>query len=259
MFLGFVVVQLRYLFGGAAHVLRSAGLTYAEYARAGFFELVWVAALALPTLLVAHGFVRRGGARWERSFRVLAGVMIVSLVVIMLSAAYRMRLYQREYGLTETRLYASAAMAWLALVFVWFAATVLRGRVAPFAFGTLLSAWAVVAALDVTNPDALIARTNLARLERGQRFDASYVASLGPDAAPVLAPAVVGIPGEGRCEVVRSLLAGLDADADWRGWSLARWRGRSAVSARAESWRGLGCAGGGRPLAPDSVAAQPRR
>lgn len=37
LFLAFVVVQVRYLFGGEALVLVSSTLTYAEYARRGFF------------------------------------------------------------------------------------------------------------------------------------------------------------------------------------------------------------------------------
>ena len=40
MFLAFIVVQLRYFFGGAAQVEVVPGLTYADYARRGFFELV---------------------------------------------------------------------------------------------------------------------------------------------------------------------------------------------------------------------------
>ncbi|MDQ3328880.1 MAG: DUF4173 domain-containing protein [Chloroflexota bacterium] len=54
LFLAFVLVPLRYLFGGAALVESSSGLTYAEYARRGFFELVAVAALVLPLLLLGE-------------------------------------------------------------------------------------------------------------------------------------------------------------------------------------------------------------
>src|SRR6266498_689039 len=53
LFLKFVVVQFQYFFGGAARIQAVAGLTYAEYARRGFFELVGVAALVLPLLLAA--------------------------------------------------------------------------------------------------------------------------------------------------------------------------------------------------------------
>ncbi|HEX7239782.1 MAG TPA: DUF4153 domain-containing protein, partial [Longimicrobiaceae bacterium] len=53
LFLAFVAVQARYLFGGQAWV-SAAETGWGEYARAGFFELVWVAALVLPLLLGLH-------------------------------------------------------------------------------------------------------------------------------------------------------------------------------------------------------------
>ena len=53
-FLAFVVIQVRYLFGGAGRVAATAGLTYAEYARRGFFELVTVNTPLAPLLLTAH-------------------------------------------------------------------------------------------------------------------------------------------------------------------------------------------------------------
>ena len=59
LFLIFVALQLPYLFGGAAQVTASATLTYADYARRGFFELAVVAALALPLLLLFDWLARR--------------------------------------------------------------------------------------------------------------------------------------------------------------------------------------------------------
>ena len=107
LFLSFVVVQFQYFFGGAARIQSVAGLTYAEYARSGFFELVGVAALSLPLLLAAHWLLRKEKALGERVFRVLAGAQIALLFVMMVSALQRMRLYQREYGLTELRVYTT--------------------------------------------------------------------------------------------------------------------------------------------------------
>ena len=52
LFALFVAVQIRYLFGGDAG-LRLTGLSYAEYARRGFFELVWVTALGSAAVLAA--------------------------------------------------------------------------------------------------------------------------------------------------------------------------------------------------------------
>ena len=251
LFLGFVLVQLRYLFGGAAHVATTAGVSYAEYARSGFFELVWVTVLVLPLLLVADAVLRPGSRAAQLTFRVLAAALLLLLGVVMLSAMQRMWLYQRAYGLTDTRLYASAAMAWLALVFAWFAATVLRGWRAPFAFGGIVSAWLVLAALDVMNPEALIARTNLRRLERGERFDVNYVTQLGADATPQLIDAVAMVPEGDRCALVKDLLQRGHAEHDWRAWNLARARARGALARHMSELEARRC-----PEPPPAVARE---
>ena len=45
LFLAFVAVQVGYFFGGSAHVHGITGLTFSEYARHGFWELLAAAAL----------------------------------------------------------------------------------------------------------------------------------------------------------------------------------------------------------------------
>jgi len=69
LFTAFVVVQVRYFFGGSALVHATTGLTYAEYARSGFFALLAVAALVLPFLLMAHWLLRPDNAAGQRLFR----------------------------------------------------------------------------------------------------------------------------------------------------------------------------------------------
>ena len=127
LFLLFVVVQLRYFFGGAALVEETSGLTFASYARQGFFELVTASALVLPILLGADHLVRGGTPAQVRVFRQLGGLLLALLAVIMASALARMRLYTAAYGLSSDRLYATAFMILLIGVFAWFAWTTLRG------------------------------------------------------------------------------------------------------------------------------------
>ena len=239
LFLVFVVVQVRYLFGGAERVLTTAGLTYAEYARRGFFELVTVTALVLPTLLLAHWLLRAGSPARERAFPALAGALVALLFVVMASALQRMYLYLEEYGLTELRLYATIFMAWLAVVLVWFLLTVLRGRRDRFAFGALVTGFAAILLINVMNPDALIARTNVNRLEEGKRFDAYYLTTLSADAAPVLFEALPEIPEE-RLQIAPHLTVEqvlLDrwksGETDWRTWNLSRERARRLAEAYA--------------------------
>ncbi|MBV9848554.1 MAG: DUF4173 domain-containing protein [Armatimonadetes bacterium] len=229
LFLAFVLVQLRYFFGGARLVQATTGLTYAQYARGGFFELVAVAALVLPLLLTLHGLFRSESPRGARLFRALAGLQVGLLFVIMASATQRMRLYQGEYGQTELRLYVTAFMAWLALVFVWFVLTVLRGRRERFAFGALLSAFGMIALLHALNPDAAIVRANAALARAGRPFDVDYALSLSADAVPALLAARPALPPPQAQAVTARLAAAWTPprNPDWRSWNWSRvgaWR-----------------------------------
>ncbi|MDX6694194.1 MAG: hypothetical protein QOF02_1797 [Blastocatellia bacterium] len=245
LFLSFVGVQVRYFFGGARMVQVSSALTYAEYARRGFFELVWVTALVLPILLAAHWLLRKENPSHERVFRLLAGMQVALLFVIMASAIGRMRLYQSEYGLTELRLYTTAFMGWLALVFVWFAATVLRGQRERFARGALVAAFLMMAALHVMNPDAFIVRINVAQAQAGRAFDEDYVAALSTDAVPALVEALPAVNDYERCAIEKSLFWKLQElkAADWRTWNWSRSEAASLLEERAAALM-AGCGSG---------------
>ena len=225
LFLAFVLVQLRYLFGGASLVEERTHLTYAEYARHGFFELVTVAALVLPLLLLADWLRRRESPRDDRIFRLLVGALIVLLFVVMASALQRMRLYQREYGLTELRLYATGIMIWLAVVLVWAGATVLRGRRDLFAVGALVSGFAAIFVMNALNPDALIARTNLNR----PNLDLPYLMNLSDDATPTLVTALPSLDPAFRIQLEDELAARRRGQSDWRTWNWSRSRAQAAL------------------------------
>ena len=243
LFLAFVLVQVRYFFGGSALVQATTGLTYADYARRGFFELVAVAALLLPFLLFLHWLLPPDDAPAQRLYRCLAGTQIVLLFVIMASAWQRMRLYVSEYGLSEQRLYPTAFMVWLAMVFVWFALTVLRGRRQRFAFGAMVAGFLLVAVLQLLNPDALIARTNLARVQAGHTFDAPYAARLSADAVPALVAGLSVLKSQDRCTVAKALLQRWSPPTvrDWRTWSSSRAQAWQAVQTHTPALRAAAC------------------
>lgn len=230
LFLGFVAVQFGYFFGGTAH-LAAHGLTFSEYARRGFFELVAVAALVLPLLLLADHSMRDKTTRERNIYRVLAGVQLCLLSAIMLSAVSRMRLYQLEYGLTELRVYTMAFMVWLACAAVCFAwTTLLRARRERFAHVALTAGFIIIVALHFINPDALMVRTNFSRVAAHKDFDAAYAASLSADAVPTLIQALPQMNARDREIVFTRLRTSVDEGrSDWRGWNLAEYRARRAV------------------------------
>ena len=83
LFLAFMVVQLRYLFGGATLVEVTPGLTYADYARKGFFEMVAAAALVVPILLAADWAAAQDNQRSRNVLRGTAGVLVVLLLGVL--------------------------------------------------------------------------------------------------------------------------------------------------------------------------------
>jgi hypothetical protein len=253
LFLVFVIVQFRYLFGGDALVQVTPDLTYAEYARRGFFELVLASVLVVPVLLAADWLLDRRSRRDVLVFRALASVQIGLVLAITASALQRLRLYHASYGLTESRFYAMVLLIWIGATLLWLTTTVLRGRRDSFAFGALASGLATVALLFVINPDAIVARTNVARMASADvpvRFDVAYATSLSADAVPVLIDALPALPNDVQCPLARHMLRRWPPDRDRaiRSWNWSAVRASAAVrehEARLRSMVGpdLKCAG----------------
>jgi hypothetical protein len=81
-----------------------------------------------------------------------------------------------------------------------------------------------VLALHVMNPDAMIARTNVARALEGKPFDVAHVSALSGDAVPVLVQALPELPASSRKVLVTKLGRrwGGGGSHDWRTWSVSR-------------------------------------
>lgn len=243
LFLSFVVVQFRTLFGGGAWVEVTPGLTYAVYAREGFFQLVAAVGLAIPWLLATHSLVGDEEPRARTVFRGLAGVHVVLLLVVVASAFQRMGAYQSAYGLTEDRVVVTAVLVALTLVVLWLGATVFSGRRDRFAFGALSIAFLLVGSLQVINPAGLVTEHNLDHMDELGGVDVHYLTSMGSDAVPHLLERLPELATEDRCLVTRRLSEqwGDHTSADWRAYNAADQRARRAVQAVASSWSDLPC------------------
>jgi hypothetical protein len=188
VFVAFVLFQLPYLFGGMDLVQRTPDFKLAEYARRGVSELMNVSLLVLPILLVLHWFVKKDKPVHESVFKALAGVQIGLLFVIMASAAQRLFLLTGGvgYGFTQYRFYAVILLIWLALMFVWFGLTVLRGNRSQFAFGGLWISLFIIGMVNFINPQDFIVRKNIELKQQGRSFDVLYNVNLSQDSIPAL-------------------------------------------------------------------------
>lgn len=250
LFLSFVIVQVPYLFGGMELVQHTPDFKLAEYARRGFGELVTVSALVLPILLAGHWLIRKENPFGGKLFRVLAGVQIVLLFVIMASAVQRLVLLTGSlgYGMTTIRLYPMIFMTWLAIVFVWFGATVLRGARQHFAWGALWSAFLILGATHVLNPDAFIVKTNVALMHQGRPFDAAYNANLSDDAVPTLFEAIPEMSEKDIQTVMlnlgRSYCLMLEEEADLRSWNASHRKAAALFNSSGALKQAADCQGG---------------
>ena len=188
LFVAFVGVQVTVLFGGRDHVLRTTGLTYAEYARSGYWQLLATAVLTLGVIAAAL----RLADTPRRSHRVILRALLAALcgltLVLLASALHRLDLYESAFGLTRLRLTAEA-FAWGLAGF--FALIVLAGVVPTvrrnFARTAIAATAAGLLAFSLANPDGTIARQNIERWRTTGSLDVAYLQTLSADAAPSIA------------------------------------------------------------------------
>jgi hypothetical protein len=180
LFTGFVALQITTLFGGDRHVLDTAGLTYAEYARSGFAQLLAVAALTLAVVAAAGRWARDGG----RLLRVLLAALCLLTLVVLASALKRLELYEEAFGFTRLRIAAHAALLYLGALFVLI--LLARGAAAWLPRAAVAVTGAAFLLFALADPELRIAERNVDRYESTGKIDRDYLAGLGADSAPAL-------------------------------------------------------------------------
>lgn len=225
LFGGFVVVQFTVLFGGARHVLQTAGLDYADYARSGFWQLVTVTVLTLAILGAVGRWARRDRALDRIWLRILLGLLCALSTIIVASALSRMYTYQKAYSFTGERIFVMAFELLLGSIFLLVIGAGLRLRGDWIPRVTLGLGVIMLLSLAVLNPEAYAAERNIARYQEVGKIDAWYLRALSADATPALATLPDPVR---RCTL--SWISGKLANQDpWYAWNLDRSRARQAL------------------------------
>ena len=162
-------------------------MTYAKYARNGFFQLCWVCAINAVMLLVFNLLIRRSEQKKDILRSVYTGLISVFTMVLIATALSKMLLYIDSFGLTRKRVYAS----WLILMLAVFFATVLIWQfVRRIPLCTVLAVTFVVffAAIVLPNVDAMIAQYNVNAYLSGEleTVDVWLLSDCGVSAVPAL-------------------------------------------------------------------------
>lgn len=226
LFAVFVTVRLVVLFGGDEYMRRTGGLTAADYARSGFWQLCTATVLTLALVGAALRWAPNSTTAdrvWQRA---LLGALSGLSLVLVASALSRMWTYQEAYGFTVLRLLVEVCEIWLGAVFVLVLVSLVRLRPAWLPRAAVGAAVVALLALTVLDPERFIADRNIDRAERGMPLDVGYLSGFSAD----VAPAAERLPEPQRSCVLREVSAQLDDDG-WTAWNLSRSAARDILSA----------------------------
>ncbi len=271
LYLIFALVQVTYLTGAFRAELPD-GLTYAEYARSGFFELSFVCLINLVLILLAVRSGNRQGLS-GMMIRIESLLLIAGSAVQWFSAMFRMRLYIQTFGLTLLRFYVTAFMFLLAVLFLYL---LIREFVPSLPLFKWMAATTLIAllALNFVNADAWIARHNVERylnrpagslitaandetagksaaedrenLIEPEAVDADYFQNLSMDAVPALCGLLDSRDVDLTREIAGQLLGRYEELKDssgggctWQSLTISRLRAESLIGARLDDLRRL--------------------
>ena len=182
----FIGIQFKYLFSGGA---LPNGLNYSEYARKGFFELVFLSVLNIALILLTTYLLRDKIYEDKNKWALFTKLMLIYLCLItgilLVSSYFRMSLYDSAYGFTRLRV--------LVYIFLVFEAL---GLIATFLYiikhnFNILAVYAAIGltfylTLNLVKIDEIIAKRNIDMFLSGQAedIDIDYLMTLSPDALP---------------------------------------------------------------------------
>jgi hypothetical protein len=237
LFVSFMLIQAAYFFGGVS-TLERTGMTHAEYARRGFFELLAVTCLALGLVWTLAALTQRVQHWKQRAFNISSTVLIVCMLGMLSSAFQRLMLYEEAYGYTQLRLYTHSFILWLAVLLPIFLIALYLNRFRIFILGWLASGAIYLALLNVVNTDALIVRENIARYQRGGDLDVYYLGTLSFDATPALLASLDTVQGVQQRALDQHLIEQYrrldqsDKTNGWPSWNLGRAHALSGLRQR---------------------------
>ena len=184
VYLVFVAVQFRYLFMGLPNEM-----TYAEYCRRGFGELVFVIVLTTAVIAAVCMLTTRN-ARNRLPGYTKAALLLISACdcVMIVSAARRVVIYVEAYGMTVARLNAAVLIFLMAAGVLIAALKILFEdlKVSVMAGCVLI---AVMTAYACVNVDGVVAGYNVNRYLKDpahNKIDLYYLSELSAGAMPAL-------------------------------------------------------------------------
>lgn len=185
LYLLFLLVQSVGLFGGPVY-LEQYGISYAEWARSGFFQMTGVTIVNLSVLLTAMSWANQHGNSWT-VLKILSIILTGESALLLASAAWRMYLYILTYGLSFKRCMTCWGMMMMAIFFLIALKKILKPSFSfcRVAFPVAIAGWLLINCIPI---DYLTAKDHIDRYlsETRNSLSIGYLCQLSYDAVPQL-------------------------------------------------------------------------
>ena len=154
----FCAVQFAYLFASAG---LPAGISYSEYAREGFAQIVVISGINLIIFgcVLKYGKIHKPEEK-DWILKIMLYILIAVTAIMLTSGFMRLGLYINTFGMTFLRLISAWFIIYLSLVLVLCAARLIKEKLPLIACCAVLLLFAYTA-LGYMNPDAFIVKYNL--------------------------------------------------------------------------------------------------
>lgn len=193
LFAVFILVQFQYLFSSVGErdllKLGIASLTYSEYVRKGFFELLIASSIACGLLLYVLRYLDHLKGRLRVVIRLFSNILTIETGFLLLSAFRRLVLYADAHGLTRARIFGFIFLIWLGILLVILLVRLSKRMKQQWFFtGVAAATLFVLMLVNIINVDGLIA--TLYKPTVNSEIDYSYLSRLSSDAGESWQPAI---------------------------------------------------------------------
>ena len=180
IYLLFCSIQFSYLF----MKIGGTNFDYAEYARSGFFQLMAVTFINFIVIIVSNINKSECSDRANTYKKIMNTLLCVFTFIILISAFYKMKLYELEYGYTTLRLFVYIILTAEAMLIIPTIMYIFDKKFPLFKY-SLTIIICVYTLINFINMDGMIAKRNIDRYFETGKIDLEYlICDLSIDAAP---------------------------------------------------------------------------
>jgi hypothetical protein len=173
VYLLFTLVQFKYFFSGTLQ----ADFTFAEYARKGFFELLFVTLINLSITVIVLTFVNRATSFMRRARQIMLTILVLASSVMLSSAFLRLSMYEDAYGFTFTRVLVHSFMIFLVVIFTYTLVKIWMEKLSLFHF-YFITSLLYYTTITIVDLDKIVVKENMNRYETSGKIDVHYLNDL---------------------------------------------------------------------------------